>query len=49
MNLIKDTPTKWGKGERIVQLNIAPYALKNVLRNDYRLAKLDEYRPISYS
>jgi cell division control protein 6 len=48
MNVIKDTPTKRGKGGRIVQLNIASNSLENVLCNDYRLAELDEYRPLGY-
>ena len=48
MNIIKDTPTKRGKGGRTVQLNVASNALENVLCNDYRLEELGEYKPIGY-
>ena len=48
MNIIKDTPTKRGKGGRTVQLNVASNALENVLCNDYRLEELGEYKPTGY-
>ncbi len=46
MNIIKDTPTKRGKGGRTVQLNVASSALENILCNDYRLEEVGEYKPI---
>jgi hypothetical protein len=48
MDIIKDTPTKRGKGGRTVQLNVSSNLLESVLCKDYYLESLVDYVPIGY-
>lgn len=48
MDIIKDTPTKRGKGGRTVQLNVSSASLESVLCKDFYLESLEDYIPIGY-
>jgi archaeal cell division control protein 6 len=48
MQIIKDTPTKRGKGGRTVQLNVVASALADALCEDDRFEKLCSYRAIGF-
>jgi len=48
MEIIKDTPTKRGKGGRSVQLNVSAYSLEHVLYNDCYLEELVNFIPVGY-
>jgi hypothetical protein len=48
MNIIKDTPTKRGRGGRSIQLNVSSNSLESVICKDYPFEDLCDYQPIGY-